>query len=566
VGSSTSAQMRFRSSRFRGRYHFVSIAIVLAAGGTLAAVGSGLSDGGSSGGGSRATGAPAPTEGGTLTVALGAAPGSLDPARLADQASATLVWNLMDPLVRLGDDLEPRPGLARSWTVSPDGRRLTFHLHENARWTNGDPVTARDVAYAWRRVLSPDIDSAHAPRLFGVKGAAAFHRCIGLFQCRRLARALGIRARGVHELVVTLDRPRPWFPVQLAHPALVAVHPETVRRFGDEWTSPQRIVTNGPFVLARLGETSVSLVKNPDWRGAVDVELARVEALVISNATARVQAFDAGDVMALDGSGLPATELPALRERREFETYAALSTYAYAFNTDSVSDVRQRRAMALAIDRTALVENVTQLGEAPATGLSPPELVGDDEQRVSPWLPPDGDVGVAREELERAADVERRITLAHPDAPGHRAIALAVREAWRDLGIETTIRAVDAERYLDSQGPFRQGDVYQLDLAYGLPEALPGLVVWTCEADRNKTDWCSPGYDRLLKRARRETSGAGRRTLYERAEELLVGEQGAMPVVPIFWRTYPNLESLRVAESLEIEPHGVIDLTGVELR
>jgi oligopeptide transport system substrate-binding protein len=559
--------MRLLSRRFRGRYDFLSIAIVLAAVGTLAAVGSGLSDGSSPGGGERATRAPTPAEGGTLTLAFAAAPGALDPARIDDHAAATLVWNLMDPLVRLGDRLEPEPGLARSWSVSPDGRRLTFRLRDDARWTNGDPVTARDVAYAWRRLLSPDLDSPHAERLFGVKGAAAFHRCIGLFQCRRLARAVGIRTSGDHELVVALDRARPWFPAQLAHPALVPVHRETVRRFGGEWAAPENIVTNGPFVLARLGETSVSLVKNPDWRAADDVELARVEAVVVANATARVQAFDAGEVMALDGSGLPATELPALRERREFETYPALSTYAYAFNTESVPDVGQRRAMALAIDRAAVTENVTQLGEAPATGLSPPGLVGDAAERpASPWLPAEGDLGRARDELERAAEVERRITLAHPDAPGHRGIAVAVRDAWRDLGIEATIRAVDPDRYLESEGPFRRGDVYQVDLVYGLPEALPGLVVWTCEANRNKTGWCSSVYDRVVERARREASISGRRELYERAEELIAGERGAMPVIPIFWRTYPNLESLRIAESFRIDPLGLIDLTRVESR
>ena len=563
--------MRLRSRSSRRRYHLLSIAIVLAALGTLAAVGSGLSDGRApGGGGARATGAPEPAEGGTLTLALAEAPGSLDPARAVDHASMTLVWNLMDPLVRLGDDLQPQPGLARSWEVSPDGRRITFRLDDEARWTNGDPVTARDFVYAWRRILSPDVDSPHASRLFGLRGAPAYHRCIGLFQCRRLARAIGIEAAGEHELVVVLDRPRPWFPAQLAHPALVAVHRATIRRFGDEWASPERIVTNGPFALAGMSESSVSLVKDPNWRGADGVQLARLEAVVIGNATARVQAFDAGEVMALDGSGLPATELPALRERREFEAYPALSTYAYALNTETVRDVRQRRAMALAVDRAALVENVTQAGEMPATGVSPPRLIHDDgDQSASPWLPANGDLSLARDELERAVAVERRVTLLHPDAPGHRAIALAVREAWRELGIESTIRAGEPEQYLESQGPFRgddRVDVYQVDLQYPLPEALPGLVVWTCDATRNEAAWCRSAYDQLIARARHERSAVLRRALYERAEELLAGEQGAMPLVPLFWRTYPNLESLRVAETFAIDPLGLVDLTAVELR
>ncbi len=552
-----------------GGNHLVLIVLVLAAAGTLAAVGSSLQGPqGPSGGGGGGTpaGEPAP-DGDVLTMAWASGPQSLDPAFAEDSTSANLVWNLFEPLVRLDEDLEPVPALATRWEIGDGGRRIMFFLHTDARWTNGHAVTADDFEYAWKRVLDPEVGSPLASRLFGIRGAEAYNQCV--LRCRRLADAVGVDAVGPNRLVVTLAGRQPWFPATTAQVAFLPVHRPTVERFGDEWTAPEAIVSNGPFTLAALGEDSISLAKDPDWRAASRVALARVEGRVITNAVARAQAFDTGQVMALDGSGLAATDLPALREREEYEAYPALGTYLYAFNLTTVTDVRQRRAMALALDRSGIATNIVQADVAPATRVTPEAASpGPDEPAPSPWFPPDGDVAAASAELEEVTFEKEEVTLLHVDDQQNRQLALAVRDAWRAIGIETAIRSAPEETFLAFRGPLSADsvDVYQADIHYEFPDAMAGLAAWACDAETNKTNFCDVEYDELLRLARREPDADARARLYAAAEDILSGQSGELPVVPVYWHTFANLEALAVKESFSINPLGQIDLWAVEVR
>ena len=560
------ALTRSRNSGRQAGSHFFLIALVLLAGGALAAAGSQLE---AVGGPGRPAAAPRSDNpgGGTLRIAWGAKPRSLDPAFATDRTAANVISNLMDPLVKLGDDLQPVPNLAKGWSVSADGRRVTFFLRAGGRWTNGERVTARDFEYAWKRALSPELDSPLAERLFALRGARAYHACRA--RCARLRGRVGVRAEGDLELHVTLRFRQPWFVGQTAHPAVLPVHAVSVARLGEAWTRPDNIVTSGPFRLAAYTGNTITLVKDRLWRNARSIAAGRIEGEVVTDPAARVQAFDSGDVMALDGSPLPATELPALRERREYETYPALGVYFYAFNLAAVNDVHQRRAMALAVDRRALVDFVSQSPDEPAARLLPATAtrVGEPTQ-ASSWLPPRGDLAAARKELDRAASVRRQITLLHFDEPGQREVAAAVRDAWRELGIETTIRSRPADEYLDFRGPLSRDsvDLYAVDRRYDYPDAMSGLAPWSCRAPENKTNFCNAGFDRLLSRARREPDGLAREAVYLEAEEILVGPDGRMPVLPLFRRAYPNLEALSVKDSFSVNALGQIDLSAVELR
>ena len=555
---------RSRTGPNRGTGLF-GIAVVLLAVGALAAAGAELED--TPAPPRPAKGAPTASAGETVTVAWAAAPASLDPALATDPTGSNLAWNLMDPLVKLGPNLEPVPNLAEGWETSEDGRTVTFFLREEGRWTDGDRVTARDFEYAWKRTLSPALASPHATRLFAIAGAAAYHGCAP-GACARLRRAVGVRALGKERLRIRLRSSVPWFVAATAHPAFLPVPRAAVERYGKEWTKPDNIVTSGPFLLAAMDEDSFTLTKNASWRNSRSVDVERVEGRIIPDPIARVQAFDSGDVTALDGSPLPVEDIVALRERAEHELYPALGTDAYAFNLAAIRDVHQRRAMAVAIDRRALVDNVVEGEEVPATRLTPaaaPELGREDDP--SPWLPPGGDVGAAKKELARAAAVKRRITLLHVDAPGNRAVAGALRDAWTQLGIETVVRARARDEYLAFRGPLsaESADLYQVKWGRELPEAMSWLAPWTCGAARNKTNFCNPAFDALIARARRERNPVERGELYRRAEEILTGERGAVPVFPVYWRTYSNLEALAVKDSFAVNPLGQIDLSALVL-
>ena len=557
-----------RRSRAQGeRNHIVAMLAVLVVIGLLAAAGSTLESADTVPGGSpQATEPEGPLEGGTLTIAFGEEPRSLDPAFATDRTSANLVGNLFDPLVRLGPDLEPEPALAREWHVSEGGRRIVFLLRPEARWTNGEPVVAADVVAAWKRVLSPRLESPLASMMHGIQGAVAYSRCTE--RCADAEDAVGVSARGDHRLVVRLVAPQPWFVRLTALTPFLPVHIRTVLRHGDRWTEPGTIVTNGPFVLGGRTDRSVSLVRNPRFRAAARVSIARVEGRVVADARARVQAFDDGSVLALDGSPLPEADLPGLRERREYQVYPTLRATGFAFNLAGITDVHQRRAMALAVDREALVENATRGGEAAATRFIPEGMPHAGRAAPdSPWAPASGDLEAARAELDEAAIVKRRVTLLHLEGAEQREVALVLADAWSELGIETTVRSRPEESFLDFPGPLSRTsvDLYQQELDPWIPDPWSTLALWACGADANKANFCSVAYDELLAQARRELNGLARSDLYARAEELLTGQAGTLPVLPVYRPTFTTLESLQVQDTFAVNPLGQIDFSTVTL-
>jgi oligopeptide transport system substrate-binding protein len=540
---------------------------VLAAIGALAAAGSSLEDPESPVRAPEPPRGSTPLDGETLTMAFARRPRSLDPAFATDRTSANLLLNVMDPLVRLGARLQPVPALVRRWEYLDDGLTIRFTLRQDGRWRNGEPVTADDVVFAWKRVLSPELGSPLAEELFAIEGAAAYHACVRL--CTELEDAVGVRTLGRYVFEVRLAFPQPWFVASVSRPAFLPVSRSAVARYGDDWAEPGVIVTDGAFVLAGLTDDGVSLVKNPTWRAAATVDLARVEGFFVPDAVARVQAFDEGRVQALDGAPLPETDLPALAERREFEAYPSLQAWQVALNLTTITDVHQRRAMAAAINRRRVVENLTQRGETPAVRFVTDGL--DAAGRTappSPWLPEDGDMDAAKAELAEAETVKKEITLLYMDAPGNRDVALALRDAWNSLGLETTVRSGARDTYMDFRGPLGENsvDVYQLDVPLTVPDAGPALDVWTCASPRNKTTFCNGAFDRLIERAREELDPAARSDLYAEADLVLSGTNGQMPGIPLLWPNYTNLESLALQSTFVIDPLGRIDLAAVRIN
>ncbi len=507
-----------------------------------------------------------------ITIGWGAEPPSLDPGLATDTTSSNVIRNLMDPLTVLDDNLEAQANFAESWEENEDGSVYTFTLREDGRWTNGDPVTAEDFVYSWKRTLSPQLAADYAYQLYGIEGAQEYNSCTppASQKCQNLADQVGVRAVDDRTLEVTLTSPQPWFPELVSHHSFLPVHQATVEEFGDRWTQPENIVTNGPFMLEdRQPEQSITLVKNPDWRNADEVSLERVDGRIIVDGTTRVQAFEAGEVTALDGSGLPPAEMQRLKEMEEYEQYRYLGTYYYGFNMDKITDVNQRRAMSLAIDRRTLIDNVAQADQLPGVGMTPEGIAGyEDIKPDSPWLPENGDIEQAKELMDQVENPVRNVTLFHNDAPGHREIAVAVQSMWQELGINTTIRAQEWAQYLEFLGPppNREVDVYRLGWIYDYPDAMNGLELWTCDSGNNNTNFCNEEFDQIIEEARQTPDDAERFELYHQAEELMFGEDGEMPIAPIYHYTLPNLEKLCIKDTFSIGALNDMDLTQVQVE
>jgi oligopeptide transport system substrate-binding protein len=536
----------------------------------LGAAGCGGDDEGSSGtatGGD--TGGAAAAEQ-VITVNWGAEPPSLDPGLASDTTSSNILLNIMDPLVRLGDDLEPEPSAAESWDESEDGKTVTFHLRDDLKWTNGDPVTAEDFVWSWKRTISPELGADYAYQFFGIVGAQEYNSCDpGKADCKALADKVGVSAPDDRTLEVQLTSAQPWFVQQAAHHSFLAVHRATVEQFGDKWTEAENIVTNGPFKLeAWQHNQRIDLVKWDEWRGADEVDLTRVNGRMISDGTTALQAFEAGEID-VNINTPPSEEIPRLKDTEDYQQYPALGTYYYGFNTKNISDVNQRRAMALAINRREIIDNVAQADQLPATGFTPEGMPGFDEiNPKSEWLPENGDLEKAKELMGQVQSPKRNINLLLNDSPGHREIAVAVQSYWKELGLTTTIKQQEWAQFLEFIGPPPDNsiDAFRLGWIGDYVDAMNFLELWTCDSGNNSTNFCDKSYDQLVSEARNTPDNDARYKLYGEMEQKLFGPDGAVPIAPIYFYTYVTLERPSIQDSFNLNLLDQVDLTQVTVK
>ena len=539
---------------------------------SLALVGAGCGgDDGGDAAGTETTGTTT-TEGGakaadqTITINWGAEPPSLDPGLASDTTSSAILLNIMDPLVLLDRENKPQPSMAQSWDISADGKTYTFKLNPDGAWTNGDAVTAEDFEYSWKRTISPELAADYAYQFYGIVGAQEYNGCKS--KCEALADKVGVNAVDDLTLEVKLTSAQPWFIQQVAHTSFIAVHRPTVEKFGSKWTEAANIVTNGPFKLESWEHnSSIDLVKNEEWRDAANISLTRVNGRMIQDATTSVQAYEAGEIDI--NPNLPVEEIARIKETDDYEKYPALGTYTYGFNVKNITDVNQRRAMSLAINRREIIDNIAQEDQLPATGWTPEGMPGFETiNPASKWLPENGDLEQAKQLMEQVQNPKTNITLLLNDAPGHREIAVAVQAAWQELGIKTTIKTQEWAQFLEFIGPppDKSVDVYRYGWLGDFVDAINFLELWTCESGNNSTNYCNKEVDTLVEKARATEDNDARYAIYAQIEDILLGDDGAVPFSPIYFYTSSYQERASVKETFYESLLGQVDLRGVEVR
>jgi oligopeptide transport system substrate-binding protein len=174
----------------------------------------------------------------------------------------------------------------------------------------------------------------------------------------------------------------------------------------------------------------------------------------------------------------------------------------------------------------------------------------------------------AQELFGQAQNPKTKVNLFHNDAPGHKEIAVAVQSMWQELGIETTIKAQEWAQYLEFLGPppNKAVDVYRLGWIYDFPDAINGLELFTCDSGNNNTNWCNEEYDALVEEARQTVDDDARYEIYRQLEGVMFDEAGEVPLTPIMWYTYPNLEQDSVRDTFFISPLDQIDFTKVVVQ
>jgi ABC-type oligopeptide transport system substrate-binding subunit len=308
---------------------------------------------------------PGAPKDGVLIYNGGAEPQSIDPALSRDIAGYKILMHLYEGLVMPdAKDGAPQAALAERWDVSEDGRTWTFHLRA-AKWSNGDPVTAGDFVYAWRRVVDPKTGSGYSHRMYVVEGARE------AVKGSAPPSSLGVRAVDERTLEVKLLRRTPYFLQLLCMNLYFPVHRPSVEKFGAKFMEPKNAVVNGPYRMTEwLVKQRKVFEKNPAYRDAAAVKLPKFVFLAIENAETAFKYYETDQCHWL--FRIPLTFVDIQRPDHWVNPYNGV--YFYSFNTKvkPLDDVRVRRALSLAIDREKICKYILRGGETPATRLVPP--------------------------------------------------------------------------------------------------------------------------------------------------------------------------------------------------
>lgn len=506
-----------------------------------------------------------------VTISIGAEPPSLDPGLATDTTSASIIQNINDPIIQLSHNTSLTPlhtGLATSWTVK--GSHVTLHLRHNDRWSNGKPVTAKDVVGSWLRTISPQLAADYAYQFYGIKGAQDYNSCDPDKQnCNALKSKVGVSAPNKWTVKITLVSPQPWFIQQLSHTSFLPAYLPAVNKYGAKWTEASHIITDGPFKLASWKHnSSLTLVKNRKWRNAKSIKVDEIKLPIIADGGTALNAFKANKIQ-VDTSGFNPTDIPSLKKTKDWHVTPNLGTYYYGFNTKVIPDVNERKALAAAIDRYAIVKYIGQLGQIPAKTFTPQGIANWKTISKGAWLPTKGDdtssgMAVAKSYMNKVKSPVKDFNLYFNNSPGHAQIATQVQSNWQKLGIHVTLKQLEWAQYLQFLGPPPNSAVgaYRNGWLADFPEDYNFLSLWTCDSGNNNTNWCNKTYDSLINKAVHQPNTKKRVALYQKAENLLTGKNGQMPIAPIYFYVGAFLEKTNV-KGYYVNPLGTESYTGM---
>lgn len=494
-------------------------------------------------------------------------PASLDPLKAVGLPEIQVIRDLFEGLTNQDAQGKIVPGVAQSWSSS-DNKTWVFTLRNNARWSNGEPVTAQDFVYSWQRLVDPKNSSGSA----GFAGLSGIENAAAITKGEMTPDKLGVTAQSKTQLKVTLDRPVPWFPALVANVALFPVPQKVIAQQRDSWTAPGKLVGNGAYQLSeRVVNEKIVLTRNPHYWDDAHSVLTKVTFVPINEESSATKRYRANDIDITES--FPKNMYALLKKTLPGEVYTPdqLGTYYYAFNTQKgpTADVRVRKALSWSIDRNVIADKVLGTGEKPAWHFTPDVTAGFKPLPTFMQQHDQNALNAQAKSLLAAAGYgpgkPLKLKLLYNTSESHQKIAIAVASMWKkNLGVDVTLENQEWKTYIDSRnsGNF---DVIRASWVGDYNEPSTFLNLLTSGSSSNIARFNNADYDAVVAKASRETSEQARNSDYNRAEQILA-EQA--PIAPIYQYTngrlikprvkgYPitNPEDVAYSRELWIEKH-----------
>lgn len=488
-----------------------------------------------------------------LQLSIAGEPDSLDP-RTSNNINASFVISMLfQGLVELDSTGAAIPCLAESIDLSKDRKTYTFHIRQGVRWSDGTPLTAHDVEYSWKSCLDPKLPTPCANLLYPIKNAQPAKKG------EKPLSEVAIRALDDTSLIVELDQPVPFFLDLVAAPIFYPIPKHQVEK-DPKWGSHATLASNGPFQLVSWSPGSkIGVKKNSAYWNASAVKIEKIQVSIIPDENTALTLFKQGklDWIGGDFSPLPLDALPTLRKEATLEQssyggtrYCALNTQTFPLNNKNL-----RKALSIAVDRQALIDNITFCNDEPAANMIASYFK--DRQRIN--LFPDGDVETARTYLKKALEElklkpeELDITLKFENAEITKRLAQAMQQQWKKvLGIHVKLDGSELKTFVSSlRGRnFQMGLIYWM-LHYNNPMDIMDRYRSKDEL-KNYPGWENGEYTRLLDEYFTEPNASKRQALLQRAESIFISD---MPVIPLFHFSRPYL-TRSTLKNIQVTPIG----------
>lgn len=487
--------------------------------------------------------------GGTLNMRNTMEPTSLNTLLATYAYDFTPINAMIECLYRDDENDVPQPAGAETVDISDDKLVYTFHLREDATWSNGDPVVATDYEFAWQQALNPKVASDYAYMLYFIHNAEPY------FNGEVEWSEVGVKVIDDHTLEVTLDNPLPYATDLFAFPTLAPINQKFYEEVGaDKYaTDAEYFCCNGMYELTEWSHNSeIVFEKREEYWNADAVGPDEIVYKIITDSQAGLNSYLSREI---DYTDLDSGEVVQQAEAAGFEVGVkpARSSYYLIVNTEDefMSNQNLRLALAYAIDKQALIDTVYQNDNQPMTSFTPPAIYGAAgadgptfqeallEERGEMY-PASGDLEKAQEYLQAALEElgctvdELNLSIDCADDSLRRNCATFLQEQWRqNLGIENI--AVNSMQTKQVSANRQSGD-YCMSLGGWSPDyndAINFLDLWVTDGGNNDSFWGNEEYDNLIAQATAEADVEVRQQYLFDAEEILAAE---MPIIPLYWQ------------------------------
>lgn len=481
------------------------------------------------------SGQPLIVEGRTvLRKGNGAEPQTLDPQRAEDVSSANILRDLYEGLVLMGPGARPIPGVATHWEESPDHLTWTFTLREQARWSNGDPLTAEDFVAGMRRSVDPKVGSNYGMILAPILHAEE------VIAGKQPPQALGVEAVDAHTLRIRLKSPTPYLLGMLTHSTSLPIHRPSLAKYGERFTQPGHLISNGAYQLVEwVPQSHITLRRNPYYWNDGHTRIDEVRYYAIEDSAVEFARYRAGE---LDWAGVPTSQFRRVRKYlgQELHVDPYFATYYYGFNLTRPpfkDALKLRQALSMAIDRDIITQYVLGGGELPAYGWVPPGIAGytGAELPYAHWT--------REQRLAQARKLYREagyspehplsVEIRYNTSDENRKLSLAIAQMWKQaLGVQVSLFNEEWKVFLQNRKQKRMTEAFTAGWVGDYPDPYTFLELMRSDYGINDTGYHSQTYDALLDQVTRLPAGAERNRLMQRAEAQMLADQ---PVMPVFY-------------------------------